>query len=113
MNLEGKLLGNRYEIIEKVGNGGMATVYKATDKVLKRYVAVKILRDEFTTDSVLEVLFRMAVTVGKKIKTEVPFSHGNPSVIHQAIGFLAEKGYSLRDKTCMVIGNGEMGKVAY
>ena len=50
MNLEGKLLGNRYEIIEKIGNGGMATVYKATDKVLKRYVAVKILRDEFTTD---------------------------------------------------------------
>ena len=50
MNLEGKLLGNRYEIIEKVGNGGMATVYKATDKILKRYVAVKILRDEFTTD---------------------------------------------------------------
>ena len=50
MNLEGKLLGNRSEIIEKIGNGGMATVYKATDKVLKRYVAVKILRDEFTTD---------------------------------------------------------------
>ena len=50
MILEGKLLGNRYEIIEKVGNGGMATVYKAEDKVLKRYVAVKILRDEFTTD---------------------------------------------------------------
>ena len=50
MNLEGKILGNRYEIIEKVGNGGMATVYKATDLVLKRNVAVKILRDEFTTD---------------------------------------------------------------
>ena len=50
MNLEGKLLGNRYEILEKIGNGGMATVYKATDKILKRQVAVKILRDEFTTD---------------------------------------------------------------
>lgn len=50
MSLEGKLLGNRYEMIEKVGNGGMATVYKAMDKILKRYVAVKILRDEFTTD---------------------------------------------------------------
>ncbi len=50
MNLEGKLLGNRYEIIEKIGNGGMATVYKATDIILKRNVAVKILRDEFTTD---------------------------------------------------------------
>ena len=50
MNLEGKMLGNRYEIIEKIGNGGMATVYKAKCHVLNRYVAVKVLRDEFTTD---------------------------------------------------------------
>lgn len=50
MNLEGKLLGNRYEIIEKIGTGGMATVYKAKCLVLKRFVAVKVLRDEFTTD---------------------------------------------------------------
>lgn len=50
MDLEGRLLGNRYEIIEKVGNGGMATVYKAKCHVLNRYVAVKILKEEFTTD---------------------------------------------------------------
>lgn len=50
MNLEGKLLGNRYEIIEKIGNGGMAVVYKAKCHVLNRFVAVKILKDEFTTD---------------------------------------------------------------
>lgn len=50
MDLKGRLLGNRYEIIEKIGNGGMATVYKAKCHVLNRYVAVKILRDEFTTD---------------------------------------------------------------
>ena len=50
MNLEGSVIGNRYEIIEKIGNGGMATVYKALDKILNRYVAIKILRDEFTTD---------------------------------------------------------------
>lgn len=50
MNLEGRLLGNRYEIIEKIGIGGMATVYKAKCHVLNRYVAVKVLRDEFTTD---------------------------------------------------------------
>ena len=50
MNLEGRLLGNRYEMIENVGNGGMATVYRAKDHVLNRDVAVKVLRDEFTTD---------------------------------------------------------------
>ena len=50
MNLEGRLLGNRYEIIEKIGVGGMATVYKAKCHVLNRFVAIKILRDEFTTD---------------------------------------------------------------
>lgn len=50
MNIEGKVLGNRYEILEKIGNGGMATVYKAQDQMLKRYVAVKVLREEFTTD---------------------------------------------------------------
>ena len=50
MNFEGRLLGNRYEIIERIGIGGMATVYKAKCHVLNRYVAVKILRDEFTTD---------------------------------------------------------------
>ena len=50
MDLEGRLLSNRYELIEKIGNGGMAKVFKAKDQVLNRYVAVKILRDEFTTD---------------------------------------------------------------
>jgi len=51
MNLIGRLLGNRYEILEKIGIGGMATVYKAKCHVLNRYVAVKILKDEFTTDT--------------------------------------------------------------
>lgn len=51
MNLIGKMLNNRYEILEKIGNGGMATVYRAKCHILNRFVAVKILRDEFTTDS--------------------------------------------------------------
>lgn len=50
MNVIGRIIGNRYEIIKEVGAGGMATVYKAKDHVLNRPVAVKVLRDEFTTD---------------------------------------------------------------
>ena len=50
MNLEGKIIGNRYEVITKIGCGGMATVYKARDNVLNRNVAIKVLREEFTTD---------------------------------------------------------------
>lgn len=46
----GKILDNRYEIIEKVGGGGMALVYKAKCRLLNRFVAVKILRPEFTSD---------------------------------------------------------------
>lgn len=46
----GSMLGNRYEIIEKVGEGGMAIVYKAKCHLLNRFVAIKVLRDEFTED---------------------------------------------------------------
>ncbi|MGN0193588.1 MAG: Stk1 family PASTA domain-containing Ser/Thr kinase [Pseudoramibacter sp.] len=44
----GKVLNNRYKIIELIGRGGMAYVYKAQDLKLNRYVAVKILREEYT-----------------------------------------------------------------
>lgn len=46
----GKILGNRYEILEKIGGGGMALVYRAKCRLLNRFVAVKILRPEFTSD---------------------------------------------------------------
>jgi len=46
----GTVLGDRYEIIEKIGGGGMALVYKARCRLLNRYVAVKVLRDEFVND---------------------------------------------------------------
>ena len=51
MNLVGKILNNRYEILKQIGSGGMATVYKAKCQLLNRYVAIKVLRDEFTTDA--------------------------------------------------------------
>ena len=46
----GKLLDNRYEILEVIGTGGMAVVYKALCHRLNRYVAVKILKDEYAKD---------------------------------------------------------------
>lgn len=46
----GKMLGNRYEIVEKIGNGGMAHVYKAKCHLLDRFVAIKVLKEEFTED---------------------------------------------------------------
>ena len=50
MDIIGRTIANRYEIISKTGVGGMATVYVARDIVLNRNVAVKVLKDEFTTD---------------------------------------------------------------
>ncbi len=46
----GKILGNRYEILEQIGTGGMAIVYKAKCRLLDRFVAIKILKDEFIDD---------------------------------------------------------------
>jgi len=46
----GTVLGSRYELLEKVGEGGMAIVYKAKCRLLNRFVAVKILKEEFSNN---------------------------------------------------------------
>ena len=50
-NYIGRLLDNRYEIVEMIGVGGMAVVYKALDHRLNRLVAVKVLKPEFNRDA--------------------------------------------------------------
>lgn len=54
----GTVLSGRYEIIEKIGSGGMAVVYRGRDKKLDRYVTVKVLREEFNGDEEFIERFR-------------------------------------------------------
>lgn len=74
--------------------------------------ALSFARENSFTDSTLEVLFRMAITSAKKIKTEIVFPKGSLSAIEQALIKLWHEGYDVRNKICMVIGNGQMGKYA-
>lgn len=48
--MKGILLGNRYEVLEKIGTGGMAYVYKGKCKLLNRYVAIKVLKEDYLED---------------------------------------------------------------
>ncbi|WP_283591581.1 Stk1 family PASTA domain-containing Ser/Thr kinase [Clostridium butanoliproducens] len=67
----GTILGSRYELIEKIGEGGMAVVYKAKCRLLNRYVAVKILKDEYTSNFEFTDKFR------KEAAAAASFSHNN------------------------------------
>lgn len=53
-----KLLAGRYELVDKIGEGGMAIVYRAKDRLLNRYVAIKVLRPEYTRDEQFIESFR-------------------------------------------------------
>lgn len=50
---EGMIVGERYEIISRIGSGGMADVYKAKDHKLNRLVAVKVMKAEFSQTKAL------------------------------------------------------------
>ena len=58
MDIVGKILAGRYEILEKIGEGGMALVYKARCNLLNRYVAVKVLKPEYAKDDTFVKRFR-------------------------------------------------------
>ncbi|MTI79811.1 MAG: Stk1 family PASTA domain-containing Ser/Thr kinase [Firmicutes bacterium] len=72
----GKLLGNRYEILEQLGGGGMAVVYKAKDTFLNRLVTIKILRHEFVSDTDFIRRFR------REAQAVASLSHPNIVNIH-------------------------------
>ena len=54
---EGVILGKRYEILGRVGSGGMADVYKGKDHKLNRYVAIKVLKSDYRSTRYLSKSF--------------------------------------------------------
>lgn len=75
----GTLLGERYEIIEKIGAGGMSIVYKAKDNRLQRFVAIKELREEFVQDEEFVNKFR------KEALSAARLSHPNIVGIYDVV----------------------------
>ncbi|WP_333886561.1 Stk1 family PASTA domain-containing Ser/Thr kinase [Clostridium sp.] len=63
----GTVLGNRYELLKKIGEGGMAVVYKAKDNLLNRNVAVKILKEQFSTDGEFVEKFKREATAAASL----------------------------------------------
>ena len=68
MNYIGKVIKNRYKIYDKVGGGGMATVYLARDLETNEVVAVKILREEYTEDEQYVKRFQKEAEIATKLK---------------------------------------------
>lgn len=93
-------------------SAGMKSQIVGEDQILTQVKeAAAFAREQECMDHVLEVLFRMAVTAGKQVKTEVSMDKANFSAAHQAIHFLREQGVGFSQKKALVIGNGEMGKI--
>jgi eukaryotic-like serine/threonine-protein kinase len=73
---EKRLLNDRYQLLEALGKGGMAFVYRARDLMLERYVAVKILREDYTRDPAFQDRFRL------EAKAAANLSHPNIVTVH-------------------------------
>lgn len=67
----GTVLGNRYELLEKIGEGGMAVVYKSRCNILNRFVAVKILKPEYSNNEEFMEKFK------REALATATFSHNN------------------------------------
>lgn len=63
----GTTLGNRYEVLQKIGEGGMAIVYRAKDNLLNRNVAVKVLKEQFSNDAEFVEKFKREATAAASL----------------------------------------------
>jgi len=98
-NLIGRVLGGRYEIVEKIGGGGMAVVYKARCQLLNRFVAIKILRtDSEMTDDFIKRFKIEAQSAGSLSHPNVVsiYDVGNEDNINYIVMEYVE-GYTLKE----------------
>ncbi len=73
---ESPLLGNRYQLQKTIGSGGMAVVYQARDLMLDRFVAVKILREDYSNNQAFRDRFR------QEARAAANLSHPNIVTVH-------------------------------
>ena len=73
---EGTLLNNRYQLLKKIGSGGMAEVFRARDSTLERYVAIKILLPDYSDNDSFQARFR------QEARAAANLSHPNIVTVH-------------------------------
>ncbi len=94
-------------------SSGLLSRILGEDQILTQVgEALAASRQNYTTDSVLESLFRDAVSAGKKVRTEAALTPVDQSVVHTMIRDLKSSGMTFSGKSCLVIGSGAMGKLA-
>lgn len=93
--------------------GGLESKILGDDQIITQVKdALDLSRTWDCTDSVLEVLFRQAVTAAKKVKSSIRIARGKSSAAEEALLEMKKRGMNYKEKKCMVIGNGIMGKAA-
>ncbi len=100
MTMIGQVLNHRYEILEKIGEGGMATAYRGRDRVLGRVVAIKVMRPELAADAEFLSRFRREARAAAGITHEHiagVYDTGNDGINHYIVMEYVE-GESLRDR---------------
>lgn len=100
MDLVGKMLAGRYDIIEEVGKGGMANVYKAQDHFLNRFVAIKVLKEELSDDKEFVHRFNTEAQAAARISNphvvsiyDVGFENGLYYIVMEYIEGITLKEY--------------------
>lgn len=93
-------------------SSGLKSQIIAEDQIITQVKDAQVLaREHYATDNVLEVLFREAVTAGKKVKTQVSFDRSDKNAVDAAVEMLKGRGINISGTKFLVIGNGQMGRL--